>query len=97
VAKKTYKIGSRVRVRLYSGEVVEAEVTAVHVLAAGPKVQIVFGQQTADQTIEVVHVRDIARHQHLKDNEKESLTPAGHDDRNLSRQSRANRVFAYNG
>jgi hypothetical protein len=42
-----YSVGSRVRVRLYSGDVVEAEITAVTNQAAGRKVQIVYGSVTA--------------------------------------------------
>jgi len=42
-----YSVGSRVRVRLYSGKVVEAEITAITNQSAGRKVQIVYGSVTA--------------------------------------------------
>jgi hypothetical protein len=42
-----YSIGSRVRVRLYSGKVVEAEITAITNQSTGRKVQIVYGNVTA--------------------------------------------------
>ena len=41
-----YSVGSRVRVRLYSGKVVEAEITAITNQSAGRKVQIVYGSVT---------------------------------------------------
>jgi hypothetical protein len=41
-----YSVGSRVRVRLYNGKVVEAETTAIN-QSAGRKIQIVFGSVTA--------------------------------------------------
>jgi hypothetical protein len=36
-------VGFRIRVRLYSGKVVEAEITAITNPSAGRKVQIVYG------------------------------------------------------
>ena len=42
-----YSVGSRIRVRLYSGKVVEAEITAIMNQSAGRKVQIVYGSVTA--------------------------------------------------
>jgi hypothetical protein len=42
-----YSVGSRVRVRLYSGKVVEAEITAITSHSTGRKVQIVYGNVTA--------------------------------------------------
>jgi hypothetical protein len=41
-----YSVGSRVRVRLYSGKVVEAEITAITNQSAGRKLQIVYGKVT---------------------------------------------------
>jgi hypothetical protein len=40
---KSYKVGSRLRVQLFSGRVVEGEVTAILNQSAGRKVQILFG------------------------------------------------------
>jgi hypothetical protein len=42
-----YSVGSRIRVRLYSGKVVEAEITAITNQSTGRKVQIVYGNVTA--------------------------------------------------
>jgi len=42
-----YSVGSRVRVRLYSGRVVVANILSIHVYAAGPKIHIVYGDVTA--------------------------------------------------
>jgi hypothetical protein len=42
-----YSVGSRIRVRLYSGKIVEAEITAITNPSAGRKVQIVYGNVTA--------------------------------------------------
>jgi hypothetical protein len=54
----TTALGSRVRVRLYSGKIVEAEITAITNQSAGRKVQIVYGSVTAsihpEQIIEVL-------------------------------------------
>jgi hypothetical protein len=41
-----YSVGSRIRVRLYSGKVVEAEITAITNQSAGRKVQILYGSVT---------------------------------------------------
>ena len=41
-----YSVGSRIRVRLYSGKVVEAEITAITNQSAGRKVQIIYGNVT---------------------------------------------------
>jgi hypothetical protein len=53
-----YSVGSRIRIRLYSGKVVEAEITAITNQSAGRKVQIVYGSVTAsinpEQIIEVL-------------------------------------------
>lgn len=40
-------MGSRIRVKLYSGKEVEAEITAITNQFAGRKVQIVYGRVTA--------------------------------------------------
>jgi hypothetical protein len=42
----TYTVGSRIRVRLYSGKVVEAEITAITNQSAGRQVRIVYGSVT---------------------------------------------------
>jgi hypothetical protein len=42
-----YSVGSRIRVRLYSGKVVEAEITAITNQFAGRKLQIAYGNVTA--------------------------------------------------
>jgi hypothetical protein len=42
-----YSVGSRIRVRLYSGRVVEAEITAIMNQSAGRKVQIICGGMMA--------------------------------------------------
>jgi hypothetical protein len=42
-----YSVGSRIRVRLYNGKVVEAEITAITNQSAGREVQIVYGVVTA--------------------------------------------------
>jgi hypothetical protein len=53
-----YSVGSRIRVRLYSGKVVEAEITAITNQSTGRKLQIVYGTVTASinpaQSIEVL-------------------------------------------
>jgi hypothetical protein len=53
-----YSVGSRIRVKLYSGEEVEAEVTAIMDQSSGRKVQIRFGGVTIlvspEQIIEVL-------------------------------------------
>ena len=42
-----YSVGSRIRVRLYSGKIVEAEIVSITNQSAGRKVQIVYGDVTA--------------------------------------------------
>jgi hypothetical protein len=42
-----YNVGSRIRVRLYNGRVVEAVVTAITNQSTGRKLQIVYGNVTA--------------------------------------------------
>jgi hypothetical protein len=53
-----YSRGSRIRVRLYSGKIVEAEIAAITNQSAGRKIQIIFGSVTAsinpEQIIEVL-------------------------------------------
>jgi hypothetical protein len=53
-----YSVGSRIRVKLYSGEEVEAVVTAIMDQSSGKKVQICFGGVTIlvspEQIIEVL-------------------------------------------
>jgi hypothetical protein len=41
-----YNVGSRIRVRLYNGEIVEAEITAITNRSTGRKVQIVYDKVT---------------------------------------------------
>jgi hypothetical protein len=41
-----YNVGSRVRVKLYNGKVVEAEITAITNQSTGRKLQIVYGNVT---------------------------------------------------
>ena len=41
------RVGSRIRLRLYNGKVVEAEITAITNQSAGREVQIVYGVVTA--------------------------------------------------
>jgi hypothetical protein len=53
-----YRIGSRIRVRLYSGKEVEAKITAITNQSAGRKLQILYDSVTASinpaQTTEVL-------------------------------------------
>jgi hypothetical protein len=42
-----YNVGSRIRVRLYSAKIVEAEITAITNQSVGRKLQIVYGNVTA--------------------------------------------------
>jgi hypothetical protein len=53
-----YRVGSRIRVRLYSGKIVEAEITSIIDQAAGRRILIVFGEATTsinpEQIIEVL-------------------------------------------
>jgi hypothetical protein len=41
-----YSVGSRVRVKLYDGKIVEAEITAITNQSTGRKVQIAYGNLT---------------------------------------------------
>jgi hypothetical protein len=53
-----YSVGSRVRVKLYSGKIVEAEITAIVNQSAGRKIRIFFGSASVvinpEQIIEVL-------------------------------------------
>jgi hypothetical protein len=53
-----YSVGSRIRVRLYSGKIVEAEIVSITNQSTGRKIQIVYGSLTAsinpEQIIEVL-------------------------------------------
>ena len=53
-----YSVGSRIRVRLYSGKVVEAELTAIVNQSAGRKIRIFFENASVvinpEQIIEVL-------------------------------------------
>jgi hypothetical protein len=42
-----YGVGSRIRVKLYNGKVVQAEITAITNQSTGRKLQIVYGNVTA--------------------------------------------------
>jgi hypothetical protein len=42
-----YNVGSRIRVHLYNGKIVEAEITAITNQSTGRKVQIVYDNVTA--------------------------------------------------
>jgi hypothetical protein len=42
-----YSVGSRIRVRLYNGKIVEAEITAITNHSTGRKVRIVYDNVTA--------------------------------------------------
>jgi len=42
-----YNVGSRIKVRLYSGKFVEAKITAITNQSTGRKLQIVYGNVTA--------------------------------------------------
>ena len=62
---KSYKVGSRLRVQLFSGRVVQGEVTAILNQSAGRKVQILFGNAMAtvnpEQIIEVLSRNRVAK------------------------------------
>jgi hypothetical protein len=53
-----YNVGSRIRVRLYSGKFVEAEITAIVNRSTGRKIRISFGKESVsinpEQIIEVL-------------------------------------------
>jgi hypothetical protein len=53
-----YSVGSRIRVRLYNGKIVEAEITAITNQSTGRKVQIVYDSVPASinpaQIIEIL-------------------------------------------
>jgi len=53
-----YRVGSKIKVRLYSGKIVEAAISAITNQSSGRKVQIVYGGLTAsinpEQIIEVL-------------------------------------------
>jgi len=53
-----YNVGSRIRVRLYSGKFVEAEITAIVNQSTGRKIRISFGKESVsinpEQIIEVL-------------------------------------------
>jgi hypothetical protein len=54
-----YRIGSRVRVKLYSRKVGEAEITAIVNRSAGRKAQVLFGDQTI--LIDPVQIIEVMR------------------------------------
>jgi hypothetical protein len=45
-----YSVGSRIRVRLSNGKVVEAEIMAITNQSTGRKLQVVYGNATASVT-----------------------------------------------
>jgi hypothetical protein len=47
-------VGSYIRVRLYSGKFVEAEITAITNQSAGRKLQIVYGNVTVSINTEIL-------------------------------------------
>jgi hypothetical protein len=53
-----YSVGSRVRVKLYSGQIVEAEITAIVNQSAGRKIRIFYDSKSViinpEQIIEVL-------------------------------------------
>ena len=53
-----YSVGSRVRVKLYGGKIIEAKITAIVNQAAGRKIRISFGKESVainpEQIIEVL-------------------------------------------
>ena len=51
-----YSVCSRIRVRLYSGKVVEAEIAAITNQSTGRKLQIVFGKVTAINPAQITEV-----------------------------------------
>jgi hypothetical protein len=57
-AAMDYSVGSHVRVKLYSGKIVEANITAITNQSTGRKVQILYGSVTMSinpaQIIEVL-------------------------------------------
>jgi hypothetical protein len=52
-----YSVGSRIRVKLYSGKIIEAEITAIVNQSTGRKIRISFGKESIvinpEQIIEV--------------------------------------------
>jgi hypothetical protein len=53
-----YSVGSRVRVKLYGGKIIEAKITAIVNQSAGRKIRISFGKESVvinpEQIIEVL-------------------------------------------
>jgi hypothetical protein len=53
-----YSVGSRVRVKLYGGKIIEAKITAIVNQFAGRKIQISFGKESVvinpEQIIQVL-------------------------------------------
>jgi hypothetical protein len=54
-----YNVGSRVRVKLYGGKIIEAEITAIVNQSTGRKIRISFGKESVainpEQIIEVLN------------------------------------------
>ena len=53
-----YSVGSRVRVKLYGGKIIESKITAIVNQSAGRKIRISFGRESVvinpEQIIEVL-------------------------------------------
>jgi hypothetical protein len=53
-----YSVGSRIRVKLYGGKIIEAKITAIVNQSAGRKIRISFGRESVainpEQIIEVL-------------------------------------------
>jgi hypothetical protein len=53
-----YSVGTRVRVKLYGGKIIEAEITAIVNQSTGRKIRISFGKESVainpEQIIEVL-------------------------------------------
>ena len=53
-----YSVGSRIRVKLYSGQIVEAEITAIVNQSAGRKIRILYDSKSVvinpEQIIEIL-------------------------------------------
>jgi len=54
-----YNVGSRIRVRLYSGKVVEAEITATVNQSTGRTIRISFGKSVAINPEQIIEVLDL--------------------------------------
>jgi hypothetical protein len=59
-AAMDYGVGSRVKVKLYGGKIIEAKITAIVNQSAGRKIRISFGKESVvinpEQIIEVLNL-----------------------------------------